>query len=103
MTLEELIGRKKDEGLNTIEFEEYINTVGLNNTDEKDLELIIETYGIGVFNTTLFPEVYKMVSTKNNDRQTSNTNEIMRFWIILIGIMTTVMAFMMILIYWKPS
>lgn len=89
MTLEELL--KHDEA-RIDDMEKYFATVGLKHVNKKDLNRIIEKFGLIVFKLYCFSEVYKIV-------QENETSKNMRRWTYLIGIMTilyTVLTFIML-------
>lgn len=90
MTLEELLIR---ESSNYDDMEKYFKTVGIDHVTKKDLDKIINKFGLIVFKLSCFSEVYKVVA----ENETSKT---MRLWTYIIGIMTilyTLMTFMMLL------
>ena len=90
MTLEELL---EHEETHIEDMEKYFATVGLKHVNKRDLDRIIEKFGLVVFKLYCFSEVYKIVL----ERETSRN---MRRWTYLIGVMTvlyTVLTFIMLL------
>lgn len=90
MTLEELLNH--DEA-SIDDMEKYFATVGLKHVDKKNLDQIIEKFGLVVFKLYCFSEVYKIVLE-------NETSKNMRRWTYLIGVMTvlyTVLTLIMLL------
>lgn len=90
MTLDELLSHKTS---NLEDMEKYFSTVGINHVKRKDLDKIIDKFGLVVFKLNCFSEVYKVIT----ENETSKT---MRRWTYIIGTMTilyTVMTFIMLL------
>jgi len=89
MTIEELLSHEET---NTEDMEKYFATVGLTHVKKKDLDRIIERFGLIVFKLYCFSEVYKIVLE-------SETSRAMQRWTYIIGIMTilyTIMTFIML-------
>jgi len=78
MTLEELLDH--DEA-RIDDMEKYFATVGLKHVNKKNLDQIIEKFGLVVFKLYCFSEVYKIVLE-------NETSKNMRRWTYLIGVMT---------------
>ena len=78
MTLEELLDN--DEA-RIDDMEKYFATVGLKHVNKKNLDQIIEKFGLVVFKLYCFSEVYKIVLE-------NETSKNMRRWTYLIGVMT---------------
>ena len=90
MTLEELL---KGDSSSYENMEKYFSTVGISHVTKKDLDKIIDKFGLVVFKLSCFSEVYKVVLE-------SATSRIMQRWTYIIGIMTilyTVMTFIMMI------
>jgi len=90
MLLEELLSKEKVE---VPDLENYFATVGLNNVKKKDLDRIIEKFGLVIFKLYCFSEVYKVVLE-------NETSHRMHIWTLIIGIMTilyTIMTFLMLI------
>ncbi len=89
MTLEELLNHEES---STEDMEKYFATVGLTHVKKKDLDMIIEKFGLVIFKLYCFSEVYKIVL----ENETSST---MHRWTYIIGTMTilyTIMTFIML-------
>lgn len=91
MTLEELL---KDQTASTNNMEDYFKTVGIENINRKNLDKIIQKFGVVVFKMYCFSEVYKIIL----DRETSKR---MHTWTYVIGIMTILYTLLTLLIYFK--
>lgn len=90
MTLDELLSRKTS---GPEDMTKYFSTVGINHVKKKDLDRIIDKFGLVVFKLNCFSEVYKVIT----ENETSKT---MRMWTYIIGVMTilyTIMTFIMLL------
>jgi hypothetical protein len=90
MILEELLSKNE---ASSADLESYFSTVGLNNVTKRDLEKIINKFGLVIFKLYCFSEVYKIVL----ENETSRT---MHRWTFVIGIMTvlyTIMTFLMLI------
>jgi len=90
MTLDELLSHETS---SIEEMEKYFSTVGINNLKKKDLDKIIDKFGLVVFKLYCFSEVYKIIME-------NETSKMMKMWTYIIGIMTilyTVMTFIMLL------
>lgn len=90
MTLAELLN-SEDTELECMQ--QYFKTVGLKHVKRKDLDKIIEKYGLVVFKMSCFSEVYKIII----ERETSKR---MHYWTLVIGIMTivyTIITFLMLI------
>ncbi len=90
MTLEELLCCQ----VTTIEdLEKYFAAVGINHVKKKDLDRIIEKFGMVVFKLNCFSQVYQVISERETAR-------VMHNWTLVIGVMTilyTVMTFLMLI------
>lgn len=89
MTLEELLSYEES---STENMKKYFSTVGLTHVKKKDLDRIVEKFGLVIFKLYCFSEVYKIIL----ENETSRT---MHVWTFIIGIMTilyTVMTFIML-------
>jgi hypothetical protein len=91
MTLDELLNR---EDSSTEDLEQYFRTVGLNHVKRKELDKIIDRFGLVVFKLYCFSEVYKIVLERETSRR-------MHTWTIIIGIMTVIYTVMTFLLYFK--
>jgi hypothetical protein len=89
MTLDELLNR---EDSSTEDLEQYFRTVGLNHVKRKELDKIIDRFGLVVFKLYCFSEVYKIVLERETSRR-------MHMWTIIIGIMTVIYTVMTFLLY----
>jgi len=89
MTLDELLNR---EDSSTEDLEQYFRTVGLNHVKRKELDKIIDRFGLVVFKLYCFSEVYKIVLERETSRR-------MHTWTIIIGIMTVIYTVMTFLLY----
>ncbi len=90
MTLEELLNH---EASSIEDMEKYFKTVGLNHIDRRELDRIIDKFGLVVFKMNCFSEVYKIVLERETSRRMHN-------WTFIIGVMTvlyTVMTFIMLM------
>jgi hypothetical protein len=90
MTLKELL---EDENTTIENMQSYFKSVGLSHVNRRDLDKIIDRFGLTIFGLTCFSEVYKVVL----ERETSST---MRLWTYIIGTATiiyTLMTFIMLL------
>jgi hypothetical protein len=84
MTLDELLHRESS----TIEdMEHYFKTIGINHVNRKDLDQIIEKFGLVVFKMSCFSEVYKITLERETSRR-------MHSWTIVIGVMTVLYTLM---------
>lgn len=80
MTLDELLNLESS----TIEcMEHYFKTIGINHVKRKDLDKIIEKFGLVVFKMSCFSEVYKITL----ERETSKR---MHAWTLVIGVTTVI-------------
>lgn len=90
MTLDELLHYESS----TIDdMEHYFKTIGINHVKRKDLDRIIDKFGLVVFKMSCFSEVYKVTL----ERETSKR---MHIWTYIIGIMTilyTIMTLIMLI------
>lgn len=91
MTLDELLKR---EDSSTEDLEEYFKTVGLNHVTRRELDQIIDRFGLVVFKLYCFSEVYKIVL----ERETSTR---MHAWTTVIGVMTVIYTVMTFLMFFK--
>ena len=90
MTSKELL---EDNNTSIDNMQSYFKTVGLGHVNRKDLDKIIDKFGLTIFGLSCFSEVYKVVL----ERETSST---MRLWTYIIGTATivyTIMTFIMLL------
>ncbi len=90
MELHELLSNKT---YSVESMEDYFKTVGLNHITSKDLDKIIDHFGLVVFKLYCFSEVYKIVLERKTSRR-------MHTWTFIIGIATiiyTVMTFLMLI------
>ena len=90
LTLKELLG---DNNTTIDNMQSYFKTVGPGYVNRKDLDKIIDKFGLTIFGLSCFSEVYKVVL----ERETSST---VRFWTYIIGATTivyTVINFIMLL------
>lgn len=90
MTLEQLLSHKES---STENMEKYFATVGLTHVKKKDLDMIIEKFGLVIFKLYCFSEVYKIVLENETSRS-------MHRWTYIIGTMTilyTIMTFIMLI------
>ena len=84
MTLDELINREAS----TIEdMELYLKTIGINHVRRRELDKIIDKFGLVVFKLSCFSEVYKVAL----ERETSKR---MHAWTLVIGVMTVLYTLM---------
>ena len=91
MTLDELLNR---EDSSTEDLEQYFRTVGLNHVKRKELDKIIDRFGLVVFKLYCFSEVYKIVLERETSRR-------MHTWTIIIGIMTVIYTVMTFLTFFR--
>jgi hypothetical protein len=91
MTLDELLHR---EDSSTEDLEQYFRTVGLNHVTRRELDRIIDRFGLVVFKLYCFSEVYKIILERETSRR-------MQAWTIVIGIMTVLYTVMTFLTFFK--
>jgi len=91
MTLEELLNR---EDSSTDDLEYYFRTVGLNHVTRRELDKIIDRFGLVISKLFCFSEVYKIVLERETSRR-------MHAWTTVIGIMTAIYTVMTFVIYFK--
>jgi len=91
MTLEELLSHEES---CTGNMEKYFATVGLTHVKKKDLDRIVERFGLVVFKLYCFSEVYKIIL----ENETSRT---MHVWTYIIGIMTILYTIMTFIMFFK--
>lgn len=90
MTLDELLNLEE---YGPEDLEKYFSSVGLAHVRKKDLDKIINKFGLVIFKLYCFSEVYKIIL----ENETSRT---MHKWTYVIGIMTilyTIMTFLMLI------
>lgn len=90
MSLDELLNLKE---YGPEDLEKYFSSVGLNHVRKRDLDKIIDKFGLVIFKLYCFSEVYKIVLE-------NETSSIMHKWTYIIGVMTilyTIMTFIMLL------
>lgn len=92
MTLKELL--EKDIGLYDFpeEFKNYVKSTGLNKVRKKDLDTIIEKFGVVIFNMTEFSDTYKLVSSDETNRTMQGWTKAIGYLTIAIAIMTLIMT-----------
>lgn len=84
MTLEDLLNKESS----TIDdMEHYFKTIGINNVKRKNLDQIIDKFGLVVFKLSCFSEVYKVALERETSRR-------MHSWTIVIGVMTVLYTLM---------
>lgn len=91
MTLDELLLRNET---TTDDLEQYFKSVGLNHVKRRELDKIIEHFGLVVFKLYCFSEVYKIVLERETSRR-------MHLWTTLIGVTTVLYTFITFLMFFK--
>lgn len=66
MTLEVLLSHETS---NLEDMEQYFRTVGLNPMNRKDLDRIIDKFGLVIFKMNCFSEVYKIVLERETSKR----------------------------------
>ncbi len=75
--------------------EEFIkDSGGLNKVKKKDMDKIVEQYGLTVFEIPVFVKIYELIAS-------DDTNRTMKYWTIAIGLMTLIMMIFTILTWYK--
>lgn len=70
------------------EFKNYVESRGLKNIKVKDLNKIIDTYGMNILYLANFNEIYKLVS----ERESNRTMNRLTWWIALMTLISTICA-----------
>lgn len=81
MNIEELLCCDLQQLASREGFEKYIKDIGLIKVRKKDLDKIVNKFGVIVFGISGFSEVYQLITS-------DDTNRTMKRWTIAIGIMT---------------
>lgn len=93
MNLEELINKDIKLCQFNNEFKEYVKSCGLSKIKKRDLDKIIERFGVTVFHAIEFSQVYNLIAT-------DETNRVMQVWTRTIGYLTIAIALMtLIMLY----
>jgi len=74
------------------DMEKYFGTVGLNNIKKKELDLIIDKFGLVVFKMNCFSTVYNVVL----ENETSKIMHMLTYVIAIMTIIYTILTFIMV-------